>query len=96
MYSGRRSRLSRICPPRTPGPSERKAEKAPESRPLRVGPRVEGALCGLPGPPVGVDESSGPGRVNVSHTVVQALPFRLKPEGLAKVPPDVPWNPKVA
>ena len=31
----------------------------------------------------------------VCHAVVQAVPFRLKPEGLAKVPLEVPWNPKV-
>ncbi|MFF7769041.1 transposase [Streptomyces massasporeus] len=31
----------------------------------------------------------------VSHVVVQAVPFRVKPEGLAKAPLEVPWNPKV-
>lgn len=30
------------------------------------------------------------------HPVVQAVPFRLKSVGLAKVPLEVPWNPKVA
>lgn len=30
------------------------------------------------------------------HTVAQAVPLSVKAEGLAKVPLEVPWNPKVA
>lgn len=50
LRSGRGSLLSRICPPRTPGPSERKAEKAPESRPFAGRPRGGRGAVRPPGP----------------------------------------------
>ncbi|GGV83044.1 hypothetical protein GCM10010228_58710 [Streptomyces massasporeus] len=55
---------------------------------------ASGLPCGLRDPPVRGGQA-GPRRGNVCQAVVQAVPFRVKPEGLAKAPLEVPWNPKV-